>query len=58
LIALVPIRSYLLSRILSADDLDYLDPSSESAEEFVEQLELIEKALRMESDTSGEDNNE
>jgi hypothetical protein len=54
---LVPIRSYIVSRILSADDLDYLDPSSESAEEFVEQQELIEKALRMESDTSGEDNN-
>lgn len=57
LIALVPVRIYIVSRILSVKDLEYLDPSSESAEEFMEEQALIEKALRMESDTSGGDNN-
>lgn len=42
---------------MSADDLEYLDPSDGSAEVFVEEQELIEKARRMESDTSMEDNN-
>ena len=56
LVALVPVRRYFVSRILSADDLNYLDPSSLGQMELVEEQELIEKALRMESsDTSSGD---
>ncbi|GAX23544.1 hypothetical protein FisN_14Hh279 [Fistulifera solaris] len=59
LIVLVPIRSYVVSRIFSADDLKFLDPSSQSAEEFAEAQALLGKALRMEtdSDTSEESSN-
>ncbi|GAX10759.1 hypothetical protein FisN_14Lh279 [Fistulifera solaris] len=54
LILLVPIRSYFVSRIFHSDDLQFLDPSSQSAEEFAEEQALLAKALcmEMESDTS------
>jgi hypothetical protein len=48
-----------VSRIFSTNDLEFLDPSCQSAEEFAEAQALLEKALRMEgeSDTSEERNN-
>ena len=37
LTALVPVRSYILSRLFSEDDLQYLDPSGETEEELREE---------------------
>eukprot|EP00566_Odontella_aurita_P008076 CAMPEP_0113546980 /NCGR_PEP_ID=MMETSP0015_2-20120614/12103_1 /TAXON_ID=2838 /ORGANISM="Odontella" /LENGTH=659 /DNA_ID=CAMNT_0000447487 /DNA_START=176 /DNA_END=2155 /DNA_ORIENTATION=+ /assembly_acc=CAM_ASM_000160 len=46
LAVLVPLRSYVLTRFFSKEDLKHLDPSDESEEEYHEEQRLIKEAER------------
>jgi hypothetical protein len=46
LTALVPFRSYILSRVFSEQDLKYLDPFGESEEEYEQEQKLVREAER------------
>ncbi|CAB9531062.1 bicarbonate transporter-like protein 11 [Seminavis robusta] len=54
LTALVPLRSYILSRVFSEADLKYLDPSAETDEE----LEEEQRAIRHNRNDSFDDSND
>ena len=51
LTCLVPIRSYVLTRCFSERDMEHLDPSGESEQEYYDEQKEIEEAQRRRHDS-------